>query len=241
MDKVLSYIGMCKLESGSVVIADPYINRIISLYEKIPRLRQRSLLIDGVKKGNYYAYHLLNPESWDVIDFLMIHEDYSYESLEELDVSEVGKVSTTLGESVLYVDKDKYLHTNNCYYAFDEQILYDCNRIMEDIPQMPYTQKQKEKITALVKSCLKEGLCAIPGQKITNIVGATPVWNGFRDYNDCSTQFSYEIINSLCGSFRNAVVISGGIASNVSSSSVPIYEYREKNTSKVCAICSIIA
>ena len=34
MDKVLSYIGMCKLESGSVVIADPYINRIISLYEK---------------------------------------------------------------------------------------------------------------------------------------------------------------------------------------------------------------
>lgn len=50
MDKVLSYIGMCKLESGSVVIADPYINRIISLYEKIPRLRQRSLLIDGVKK-----------------------------------------------------------------------------------------------------------------------------------------------------------------------------------------------
>lgn len=171
----------------------------------------------------------------------MIHEDYSYESLEELGVSEVGKVSTTLGESVLYVDKDKYLQTNNCYYAFDEQILYDCNRIMEDIPQMPYTQNQKEKITALVKSCLKEGLCAIPGQKITNIVGATPVWNGFRDYNDCSTQFSYEIINSLCGSFRNAVVISGGIASNVSSPSVPIYEYREKSTSKVCAICSIIA
>lgn len=95
-------------------------------------------------------------------------------------------------------------------------------------------------ITALVKSCKKEGLCAIPGRKITNIVGAL-FGKGFRDYNDCSTQFSYEIINSLCGSFRNAVVISGGIASNVSSSSVPIYEYREKNTSKVCAICSIIA
>lgn len=213
MKNLYSFIGSFYVESGSVLIGDPYINGVTVALEHIPSDNEISISVPNVKPGMYYAHHVIDRIDGALVSLLVSHKDTIIGDLERKKSALIGNITASLGNSVVLVDKNSLFDTNNCYYAFNEKAYYGCDRLLKVIPDMDYPEEMRSELLALTNQTLCDGLPAVAGEKIIEVIGACPICEGFRNFGKDSSLWSVEILEELASSYRNACCIKGGVAS----------------------------
>lgn len=235
-----SYIGAFEIDGGSLLVGDPYINGVTVAMEKIPSENEIPKSIPHMKNGIYYAYHVVDPIDGAIVSLLLSHKDAIIGDLEKTQASFCGSVVVSLGNAVVAVDKSHLFDTTGCYYSFSENAYYGCDRLLREIPNMDYPDEMKDEMLRLVHKALDQQLPAVSGDKIGEIIGACPIWDGFRGFGrDCSL-WSVEILESLSCAYRNAEIIKGGVASLAGSEKLSVFRYKDPRDSSESA-CNVAA
>ena len=241
MKNQYSFIGLFEVEGGSVLIGDPYINGVTVAMEHIPSSNEISISVPHMQKGIYNAYHVVDPVDGAIVSLLVSHKDAIIGHLETMKPTLLGHVTTSLSNSVVVADKSCIFNTANCYYSFSDKAYYGCERLLREIPEMVYSDEIKEELSQLAKDAITNEIPAVPGDKISEIIGACPIWDGFRGFNrDCSL-WSVEIIDSLSYAYKNAQIIKGGVASLTGNERLSVYGYSGQSGETIALVVSLCA
>lgn len=227
MENILAYIGTFELETSEMIVCDPYVNGITSYMEKIPAINEASARLTNMFTGVYHAYHLVDGVDGTLLSLIALHSTINIKNLHSKKPSIADKIMVSMGNSVAAVDAKYIYDSSYCYYSFDDHAYYSCDRLLADIPNMPYPSDWKEQLEDLVNKELSSGAYAVKGDKLISILGPAPVWKGFREFKTASSQWSAEIMERLSYSYKNAITIKGGVASRSGSDVVSIYSYHD--------------
>lgn len=228
MKNQYSFIGLFEVEGKSILVGDPYVNGISVAMEQIPCNNEISVGVPRVCNGIYNAYHVVDPIDGAIVALLVSHKDTIIGELEKSKPEFLGYATASLSNSVVVVDKTHLFDTTGCYYAFSEKAYYSCDRLLKEIPEMCYPDDMKKELFLLTESAIADELPAVSGDKIAEIIGACPIWEGFRSFSrDCSL-WSVEILDALSYAYKNAQIIKGGVSSLTGSEKVSVYGYRNE-------------
>ena len=123
------------------------------------------------------------------------------------------------------MDSSCTFDTENLYYPIVGEALYSTQKVKEDIKRMPYSEGTKKLFYKIVGQAEKDGK-NLYGREIMDIIQCSPVWSGFREYNDKSNAWSKDCIRKLSDSHIPAVSVYKGMISVAESGLCPVYVYR---------------
>lgn len=231
-----AYLGDFECVSNTIDIADPHINVMSALQEKIPSYNEQMVKIRKMINGYYHCYHIVDSVSDSVLALCAIHNSYNEEDLYKCKkVIDRGCASSLMSSAIVIVDERYRFDTKYCYYAMDDDAVYDGNLILKELPNMKYSEETKEQLKNMVNKVLSEDKNPT-GKQITDIVQNAPIWEGFRNFGNRCSMWSVEIEKSLYDfndnihfpRYRNSVPIKGGIASMADSGLLKCTEYHDQ-------------
>lgn len=241
-----AYLGAFECKATVMDIFDPHINPLNVYAEKLPFVNEKEIIVKDCRKGFYNVYHHIDWKD-HVLGLVVVHNTVNIADMEESDAlyktSDLGYAASMVGQAVVIVDEGERYNTEDCYHSLEADALYDTNTLLKSINKMPYVKEKKEQLERLLLE-KKETDTYLFGRDILDIIQCDPVWDGFRNLREKSTQWSTEIEKALYdypgknyyGSLKNSYVIKGGIASMAEPGMLKCTEYRDNAKGDVCGI-----
>ena len=232
-----AYLGDFECVSNTVDIADPHINMMSVLQEKILNVNEKMIKIRKMLNGYYNCYHIVDNLSGEVIALCVLHNSYCSDDLYDCkNVINRGYASSLISSAIVVVDERYRYDTKYCYYAMDDDVIYDGKLILEELSNMPYSDEIKNSLTDMVNKTLAVNKNPT-GRQIIEIIQNAPIWDGFRNFGNKCSLWSVEIekalydynANECYPRYRNAVAIKGGIASLAEGGMLKCTEYHNLN------------
>lgn len=222
-----SYIGSFQVESGSFDIADPFFNPMARSIYRLPISNGKSVSLHDVLNGTYHAYRIYDVAEGYPTHIVVVHDAFGLSDIQKDPYPDFCGYSCTAGsEAVVLVDRMYRYNTRYSYYSMlgGEDEFYDGVLIRENLSEMPYSEEKKKILLELVNEKLKTNNHPT-GREIMDIVGEDPIWEGFRDFNNCSTHWSNECLFRLMESSMRDVIIKGGVVSSAPGGFVPCWKF----------------
>ena len=242
-----AYLGDFECVSNTVDIADPHINTMSVLQEKLSTVNEKMIKIRKMLNGYYNCYHIVHNVSEEVIALCVLHNSYNQDDLLECkNIISRGYASSMISSAVVVVDERYRFDTKYCYYAMDDDAIYDGQMILDELPNMPYSEEMKKLLVDMVNK--SRAIDKNPtGKQISDIIQNAPIWNGFRNFGEKCSLWSVEIeralyyynANEYYPRHRNAVAIKGGIASLAESGMLKCTEYHNQSGNVFAVIVNL--
>lgn len=226
---IYNYIGPFTISSETVIVTDPYINRLTTKVEKIPPLNGKSIIIRDVLNGVYEAYHH-QVENGSIVGLVCIHNTYSLNELKNGDkngkeIKPYGVVSSNMSSSVVVVDKRYYGDNEFIYLNLNKESYFDNIKLLNVLDDLPYSDEIKCIIKTKIKYSIKRNKL-ITGADILEIIGPAPAWRGFINIEN--NMWNVDILEKIHRSYTNASVIKGGVATLAGSGFLNLTCYKDK-------------
>jgi len=223
------------MEGNTFDIADPYISDLLVQIEHIPASNEKSVTVRNCIGGVYNVYHQCSEEGL-LINLVALHNSYTLEHLEkEKNIDTLGYASTSLSGEIVLIDEQYRFNAEYSYYAIEEGAYYDAEELLLHIDEMEYTKEVKDNLRAMLEEKITKGEQP-NGKDIIPILGALPIWRGFKKMGPKSTHWSEDLFKTLEMSYKQASIIKGGVVSVAEKGFVSCYCYRNARE-KAYAIC----
>ena len=239
-----AHIGTFQLVSGTMDIADPYINPLTVAVEQIPLINEKMIKVTNMLCGSYDAYHLQECYEGNSIGLLLLHNAYSLKDIEDKTrIFPLGYASSSIGSGIVAVDEAYRFSTKYCYYPIESDAYYNRDVLLQKLPEMGYNKEITDKIKNMLNECKgDDGWIHHPtGQDLINIIGEDkPIWCGFSAFGCHSSQWSIDIMNRMNESFTSAAIIKGGIVSSATNGFSPCYKYLNDRLNAYAVYISLV-
>lgn len=224
-----AHIGSFDVVSGTIDIADPYINPLTVAVERIPFVNEKMIKVSNMLCGLYDAYHIQDCYNGHATGLLLIHNAYTINDIEnEKGLYGIGYASSNIGGGIVAVDEALRFSTKYCYYPIESEAYYKGELILSNLKNMNYNDSIKKRLYELVEISNSDNawINHPKGEDIMNAIGELePIWNGFTSFNSGSSQWSVDIINRMNASYSKAAVIKNGVISSTAIGFNACYKY----------------
>lgn len=223
-----AHIGAFDIVSGTIDIADPYINPITVAVERIPVVNEKMIKVSNMLCGMYDAYHVQECYDGQPTGLLLLHNAYSLKDIEnKKGLYGLGYASSNIGGGIVAVDEALRYSTKYCYYPIEGDAYYNSDLILSNLDNMKYDDIIKQRLRELIENTKSDNWLNHPkGEDIMNAIGdLEPIWSGFTDFNNGSSQWSVDIMNRMNASYTKAAVIKSGVISSTAIGFNACYKY----------------
>ena len=223
------------MEGNTFDIADPYISDLLVQIEHVPASNEKTVAVRNCIGGVYNVYHQCSKDG-SLINLVALHNSYTLKDLEEEEnIDSLGYASTSLSGEIVLIDEQYRFNAEYSYYALEADAYYDAAEVLLHIDEMEYITEVKDKLRVMLEGKRANGEQP-KGKDIIPILGALPIWPGFKKMGPKSTHWSEDLFKTLEASYKPASIIKGGVVSIVEKGFVRCFCYRNTRE-KAYAIC----
>ena len=230
------YIGVFTAFSGRFTIIDPAIHPLVKCFDpndELPPMTRE--LVDNMYKGHYVAYHVVGDDGTLVRLFIM-HEGLDPNFVASQEPADYAIAAITMSNTAVIVDEAAAFDGTKTKYLLYSDAYYDAKAVLDNLPNMPYSEDIKDRLEELAHQSLLDGVPVLGYDIFTCTEGAqNPVWPGFCALP--STHWGMDCCVRVHDDYRRGDTIWGGVVSTTDRAGLMAYQVYRDNYGKGYAIC----